>query len=136
MNKSHTGGCGCGAVRFEARGPLRPVIYCHCDQCRRQSGHFLGATAVADEYLTVTGSQNVTWYKSSDKAKRGFCGICGSGLFWKHDRLDQTSILAGSFDKPSGLTASHHIFTAQKGDYYVIDDGLPQHERWTGEAAD
>lgn len=132
MSEIHTGGCGCGAVRFEARGPLRSVIFCHCDQCRRQSGHFLGATAVADDMLTVIGTQNLTWYKSSEKAKRGFCALCGSGLFWKHDRLDQTSILAGSFDKPTGLTASHHIFTGQKGDYYAINDGLPQNEHWDG----
>jgi hypothetical protein len=126
----HTGGCGCGAVRFEAQGNLRQVIYCHCEQCRRQSGHFIGVTAVADEGLAVSGGENITWYRSSDAAKRGFCRVCGSGLFWKDDRLAQTSILAGSLDKPSGLTASHHIFVAQKGDYYELEDGLPQQEHW------
>ena len=126
--KVHTGGYGCGAVRFEARGDLRSVIYCHCEQCRRQSGHFIAATAVADERLKVMGAQNVTWYRSSSAARRGFCSICGSGLFWKDDALDRTSILAGSLDLPSGLTASHHIFVARKGDYYAINDGLPQQE--------
>ena len=126
----HTGGCGCGAVRFEAQGRLREVIYCHCEQCRRQSGHFIGATAIADEGLAVSGAQNITWYRSSDVARRGFCSICGSGLFWKDARLAQTSILAGSLDNPSGLAASHHIFVEQKGDYYAIEDGLPQQQRW------
>jgi hypothetical protein len=130
--KLHKGGCSCGAVRFEARGDLRPVIYCHCEQCRRQSGHFVAATAIADDRLAVTGAENITWYDSSDVARRGFCRNCGSGLFWKDGRLAQTSILAGSLDLPSGLTASHHIFVAQKGDYYAIDDGLPQQERWDG----
>jgi hypothetical protein len=119
-------------VRFEARGALRQVIYCHCGQCRRQSGHFVAATAIRDESLNVTGGQNLTWYRSSDIARRGFCRICGSGMFWKQDGLDQTSIFAGSFDNPSGLTASHHIYVAQQGDYYQINDGLPKHERWDG----
>jgi hypothetical protein len=127
----HQGGCSCGAVRYEAFGDLRPVIYCHCGQCRRQSGHFLGATEVPDANLTVTaGADDLTWYQSSDKARRGFCRICGSGLFWKHDRQDSTSILAGSFDLPSGLKEGYHIFVEHKGDYYAIDDGLPQHQRW------
>jgi hypothetical protein len=127
----HCGGCGCGAVRFELRAQLRPVVYCHCEQCRRQSGHFLGATEVPDAMLTITvGEGEITWYKSSDKARRGFCRICGSGLFWKHGEQDSTSVLAGSIDRPSGLTADRHIFVSQKGDYYAIDDGLPQHARW------
>jgi hypothetical protein len=128
---THGGGCGCGAVRYELRGELRPVIYCHCDQCRRQSGHYLGATSVPDAMLTVVaGADEITWYRSSQSARRGFCRHCGSGLFWKHDSLDQISVLAGSLDRPSGLSASHHIFVAQKGDYYAIDDGLPQMEWW------
>jgi hypothetical protein len=130
QSEIHGGGCSCGAVRFTVRGALRAVVYCHCDQCRRQSGHFLGATSVPDGILAVEGAQHLTWYDSSDVARRGFCSICGSGLFWKHNRLPKTSVLAGSFDNPSGLKASHHIFTGQKGDYYAIDDGLPQQEGW------
>jgi hypothetical protein len=128
----HTGGCSCSAVSYEARGALRPVIYCHCRQCRRQSGHFVAATAIPDESLKVTGERNLTWYRSSDRARRGFCRICGSGLFWKHDDLSQTSIFAGSLDNPSGLAASHHIHVKNKGSYYAIDDGLPQQAGWDG----
>ena len=53
-------------------------------------------------------------------------GHAGSALFWKRSDLDETSILAGAFDKPTGLSAVGHIFVADKGDYYSIDDGLPQ----------
>ncbi len=48
MARTHTGSCLCGKVRFGARGPLRGVVYCHCSQCRRQTGHFLAATSVKD----------------------------------------------------------------------------------------
>ena len=124
--ETHTGGCLCGRVRFATRGPLRGVIYCHCSQCRRQTGHHYAATNVGDAELTVEGAEALTWYRASESARRGFCSICGSALFWKADALDYTSILAGSFDKPSGLEGKVHIFVADKGDYYSIDDDLPQ----------
>ena len=126
--EEHQGRCLCGAVRFTARGALRGVVYCHCTQCRRQSGHHYAATSVSDDCLTVNGAENLTWFASSDDARRGFCRHCGSALFWKHNALDVTSIGAGNFDLPSGLTASHHIFTAAKGDYYDIAASEPQEE--------
>ncbi len=126
-----TGACLCGAVRFRTRGALRGVIYCHCRQCRRQTGHFVAATNVADERIVIEGGEAIAWYAASDEAKRGFCGRCGSLLFWKHRDLDTVSVMAGAFDTPTGLVAECHIFVSDKGDYYTIDDGLPQHARST-----
>lgn len=127
MSEEHTGHCLCGAVRFRTRGPLREVIACHCSQCRRQTGHFYAATNVLDDALTVEGGENVTWYRASDMAGRGFCRTCGSALFWKGDGTNYTSIMAGTFDLPTGLAIGKHIFCADKGDYYEIEDGLPQY---------
>lgn len=132
MSKTHTGGCLCGAVRFTTRDPLRGVVYCHCSQCRRQTGHFYAATNVSDGDLEVEGADRLTWYRASDFARRGFCATCGSALFWKRDGADDISIMAGSFDAPSGLKGEVHIFVADRGDYYDIADGLPQYERSTG----
>jgi len=131
MTEIHSGGCLCGAIRFETRGPLRGVVYCHCSQCRKQSGHFYAATNVPDTDIEVRGADSVTWYAASSSAKRGFCKICGSLLFWKHNALDYVSVMAGSFEQPSGLKPECHIFVADKGDYYSIDDGLPQFARST-----
>jgi hypothetical protein len=132
MVEINKGGCLCGAVRYTVAGPLRGVVYCHCSQCRRQTGHYYAATNVADDRLEVEGAENLTWYAASDFAKRGFCRHCGSVLFWKHNELDQTSIMAGGFDSPSGLAGEAHIFVADKGDYYEIADGLPRFEQSTG----
>ncbi|TAN09945.1 MAG: GFA family protein [Rhizobiaceae bacterium] len=129
MTDTHQGACLCGAVRFTTHGPLRGVVYCHCSQCRKQTGHHYAATNVADKDIEIRGTSAVTWYRASEKARRGFCRICGSALFWKHDELDVISVMAGAFEKPTGLTAEAHIFVADKGDYYDIDDGLPQFER-------
>lgn len=126
MREEHSGHCLCGAVRFRTSGKLRDVIACHCSQCRRQTGHFYAATNVQDSGLSVEGGENVTWYRASDTARRGFCRTCGSALFWKGDGSDYTSIMAGTFDQPTGLRIGVHIFCADKGDYYEIDDGVPQ----------
>lgn len=131
MSKKHSGSCLCGAVRFSICGPLRGVVYCHCSQCRKQSGHFYAATSVDDADLEIEGAGSITWFAASSVAKRGFCSACGSVLFWKHKDHCETSIMAGAFDSPSGLKGEVHIFVGDKGDYYTIDDGLPQYERST-----
>ena len=123
-----TGSCLCGAVRITTSGPLRPVVYCHCGQCRKQSGHFYAATNVANENLDIEGAENISWYAASSFARRGYCRTCGSALFWKPKDGAYTSVLAGIFDNPTGLEQGYHIFVAAKGDYYDIADGLPQYE--------
>lgn len=127
MSEGQTGKCLCGNVSYVVRGPLREVVYCHCGQCRRQTGLYYAATNAADRDLTVHGAENITWYQSSEKARRGFCKQCGSALFWKYEGLDHISIQAGSFDKPSQLVAGYHIFCEDKGDFYEITDDLPQY---------
>ena len=126
MTEKHEGSCLCGAVRYVAEGPLEDVVACHCTQCRKQTGHYFATTNVADDKLSITGSESLTWYSASADARRGFCGICGSTLFWKHRDDPFTSVLAGSLDGKTGLRMKKHIFCADKGDYYEITDGLPQ----------
>ena len=64
--------------------------------------------------------------ESSDSARRAFCGRCGSTLFWQGNGRDYISIAAGTLDGATGLPSVCHIHVADKGDYYSIDDGLPQ----------
>ena len=123
----HAGACLCGAVTFTVTGPLPRPNACHCTQCRKQSGHYWASVDVARSALTVTGSP--TWFASSDTVRRGFCGTCGSFLFWDPLRGDKTAVAMGAFDAPTQTTLSLHIFVAQKGDYYDIADGLPQNPR-------
>lgn len=122
------GGCACGAVRYEVRGPLRPVVVCHCEQCRRHTGHAHAATRAWKADLEVSGRESLRWYRSSEKARRGFCGACGSSLFWQSFEGDTVAILAGSLDAPTGLRTAGHIYVGEKSDYYAIADGLPQLE--------
>ncbi|MEM9009926.1 MAG: GFA family protein [Pseudomonadota bacterium] len=118
-----SGSCLCGAVRYRVDGPLRDVIACHCQQCRKTSGHHVAATSALRTDITVEGQ--ITWYRSSADAKRGFCGVCGSNLFWHHAESERLSIFAGTFDDDPGVRLAGHIFTADKGAYYQIADDLP-----------
>ena len=120
------GGRLCGAVRFEATVPRPTVTMCHCSQCRRTSGHFWAATRAPLAGFRLTEEDGVRWFRSSEWARRGFCGQCGSSLFYQVDEGDGIGIAAGCIDEPTGLTPGKHIFTAFKGDYYDITDGLPQ----------
>jgi hypothetical protein len=127
MSETHTGSCLCGAVRIRTTGKLRGVVYCHCAQCRKQTGHFYAATSVFSAHLEVQGEDNVGWYKASSTALRGFCRTCGSALFWKRVGSENVAVLAGLFDRPTGLYGEAHIFTESKGEYYEITDDLPQY---------
>lgn len=129
MPDQRFGGCLCGRVRFMTKGRLRGVVYCHCSQCRRQTGHYLAATEVSDADIVIEGGDNLTWFPASDFARRGFCKACGSVMFWKRNGGDRVSVAAGAFAEPTGLKPERHIFVADKGDYYELTDGLPQFDR-------
>ena len=125
------GSCLCGAVRLEIQDELeRAPEACHCTQCRKHTGHFLAAVNVRREALTIFGSEHVKWYRSSEKVERGFCSTCGSTLFWNPtiDGYKWIAVAMGTFDSPTGVRLSKHTFVGDKGDYYEIDDGLPQSE--------
>lgn len=124
------GSCLCGGVAFTITGPLRPVVGCHCTQCRKQSGHYGAFTACTDSDLHFTAQDTLGWYSASASAKRGFCKTCGSLLFWKGEGRDYTSIAAGALDGKTGLKLEGHIYCADKGDYYEICDGAYQKETW------
>ena len=132
-----SGRCLCGAVSYEVRGPLRDVLVCHCEECRRWGGHVSAMTAARREDLVVTEERGLRWIdspRSDARARRGFCGECGSSLFWDAPGRETVSIAAGTLDGPTGLRVSSHWFASQAGDYYELpDDGLPKHAYGSGE---
>ncbi len=117
------GGCLCGAVTYRVTGAMRPVVACHCTQCRKTSGHHVAATSAPRGAVEIEGE--VTWYRSSETARRGFCGRCGSNLFWDGVGAN-LSIFSGTLDGATGLELAGHIYCDDKGDYYRIADGTRQ----------
>ncbi|MBI3899286.1 MAG: GFA family protein [Gammaproteobacteria bacterium] len=122
------GHCLCGAVQYEVHGPLRPVVACHCEMCRRTSGHYVAATACEAQHLRLTEDRGLRWYQSSAAARRGFCQECGSNLFWHPQKELHIAIMAGSLDQPTGLSLVAHIYASAAGDYYQICDTLARHD--------
>ena len=127
-NKISKGGCLCGAVRYEVRGTLRDVVNCHCTMCQRLHGSFGPHSKAQKSNIFITKSDGLTWYKSSDIARRGFCCRCGTSLFWDPFNQDASGIIAGTIDAPTGLKTIGHIFVSEKSDFYEIADSAPQYE--------
>jgi len=123
------GSCLCGAVTFVSTGPASPVEVCHCTQCRKWTGHFFANIEVPRDGLTIHGENNMTWHRSSEKVRRGFCATCGSTLFFDpidRDKHQWVGVAMGALDTPTGSKITLHIFTAEKGDYYDIPAGEQQ----------
>ena len=124
---SHSGGCQCGAVRYEVKGVLRGVMNCHCSMCQRLHGIFGAYTKITDADLSLIEDRGLTWYNSSNTARRGFCRECGASMFWQPAGFATTSIAAGTLDHTIGLKTIGHIYTAEKSNFYEISDNLPQY---------
>lgn len=123
-----TGSCLCGATAFEIDGDLAPGTLCHCSQCRKQTSHVYSSTHIPQANLRMTRDDDLRWYSASPVARRGFCGACGSVLFWDPQGEDRISVSLGAIDPPHPGRVTRHIFTADAGGYYPFDDSLPRAE--------
>lgn len=122
MNETTTSGeisghCLCGAVTVTGV-PQRPhVEACHCEMCRRWGGiAFLGIQCGPD--VSFTGEEHIVRYASSDWAERGFCGKCGTNLFYCFTPATNYSFTAGLFDDLGAMTMGEQIFIDEKPAYY------------------
>lgn len=120
------GRCYCRQVTFTVTGALRNVLYCHCSQCRKLSGHIFAASAAPLDNITIKG--DVKWFQSSPGYRRGTCPNCATPLFWQDMSSPTLSIIAGAFDDEVELTAEAHIFCADKAGYYEINDTLAHYK--------
>lgn len=137
QNVEVSGGCLCGEVRYEIRGPLRNVINCHCSKCRRMHGHIAAYASVRRENLVLTKQNGLKWYRSltdeTPNVHRGFCKECGASLFWDPKGSgDSIAVSAGSLDSTIGLKTLGHVWVSQAGGYYEITDDLPRFEKSHG----
>lgn len=119
-----TGRCLCGAVAYAVNGPLRNVLNCHCERCRRITGHHMAASAARTDAIEIADASTLRWFHPHDDPDIGyaFCTTCGSSLFWRPNaQADQWSICAGTLDGPTGLTTTADWFADEAGDYFNLD---------------
>jgi hypothetical protein len=126
-----TGGCGCGAVRFEVTAPLVFAGYCHCTRCRRRTGTAAAASARAapGSFRIVSGEEHLGRWAPGGGFDKVFCARCGSALFAQDpDDHDVVAIRMGAFDGDPGIRPSLHQFVAYAAPWEPMpDDGLPRH---------
>lgn len=121
--------CLCGGVVFHLPVPTGPVVACHCRQCRKLSGHYSASFDVNETKVVWESRATEGQFRTPGGGVRGFCTTCGSSL-WFRGADGAFSVEAGAVDGSLGVKLAEHIFVADKGDYYMIDDGLPQHQGW------
>lgn len=119
------GQCLCGAVKVRATPVRRHVEACHCSMCRRWNGiAFVGVMCGSD--VAIEGEEHVVRYRSSDWAERGFCGTCGSALFYRYLPLDNYGFTAGIFPDDALLPLAEEIFIDEKPEYYAFAGDAPK----------
>ena len=130
--KTASGHCLCGGVQYEVDGPLRDVLFCHCENCRRTHGNFSAYTSTHREDLKITEERTLRWYHSgkdvTPNVQRGFCSECGSSVFWDPQGYEYVYISAGTLDPPTGIKVAGHVWLSEAGDYYDVSDDLPKAE--------
>ena len=123
--------CLCGGVKLKIKGKLRHVSNCHCSQCMKTHGNYAAYTATPEQDIQFIKKRTLKWFKSSKKAKRGFCNKCGGSMFFKFLGSDNISIAAGMFKNPTKLKTTMNIFTKGKLDYYKLDNKLLKFIRYS-----
>lgn len=127
-----TGGCLCGAIQYSCDLTTTDVVACHCEQCRRQSGHVWASVPARGDTLEIDAAETLRWRRERG-AERGFCGRCGSSLFWRADGSPDVSIGAGTLDDTSGLRLKAEIYVAEKSAYAQPAAGV---EVYSGDRGD
>ena len=132
----HTGGCLCGALRYEARGEPLYAGYCYCADCRKASGSaFMPFMGFAGTAVCFSGQTRMFVSKaaSGGDSVRNFCPVCGSIVFGGEvGKDDEFTIYAGSLDDPSFFRPTSAIFTRDRPAWAVIPPGLRIFERMPG----
>lgn len=115
---------------------MRPVVNCHCERCRRITGHFMAATGCDESAFVLESNASLSWYEPAAGVFYGFCGACGSTLFWRADAIpDRISIAAGTLDLPTGLTTGSAWWTSTAADYHELDRTISSFDTEPADAA-
>ncbi len=126
-----TGGCMCGAVRYEAAGGSFKVIHCHCQSCRKHTGAPVVTLAgFRADQVKFSGDERKI-YASSPGVGRAFCAKCGTSLTWEADVGDLGPICSfhiSTFDNPDALMPTAHTFYSERISWFDIADNLPRYE--------
>jgi hypothetical protein len=124
-----TGGCACGAIRFEITAPFIGVGACHCTDCQKASGGGPNYVALTPKSaLLVTRGEAKLYLRNGDsgaEVARAFCSDCGTPLWGIPAHQPFTTVKLGALDDHSDLTPAIHVYATSAPRWHVIEDGLP-----------
>lgn len=123
------GGCLCGVVRYEvAESGASVVTHCHCQSCRRSVGAVAVTWATFSRAATSIRGESLRWHASSPGVLRGFCGACGSALFYTSEHYPALiDVTVGSLDQPASCPPSCHIHVLERVAWLPLAPALPCH---------
>ncbi len=130
MDRALTGGCGCGAVRFEVTEPFVSALYCHCTRCQRRSGTAASANArvVPGSVRITAGEEELRVWAPAGGSEKLFCGLCGSALFARRPGAEIGGVRLGAIDGDPGIRPQWHQYVAYAASWEELpDDGLPRY---------
>jgi hypothetical protein len=133
MNKRLTGGCACGAVRYELRSEPWDTGWCHCRTCQLNSGSpaMVFASVAPHDLVWTNGGDKVKSFKSSSFGRREYCGECGTPFLMIVDHQPETvDFSVATLDEPDAVAPGFHIFYASKIAWFETADELPRHARF------
>ncbi len=129
------GKCLCESVEYEITGLLGPVCNCHCSKCRRWHGSAFRTRASINknQFKWISGSENLSSYKSSENVTKFFCRTCGSPLISTYENKPEIlGVPLGGIEGIHDLVTEANIFVGSKATWYKITDSVPQFESWPG----
>ena len=129
MTKQTSGSCFCGAIRFSATLPSKWCAHCHCSMCRKAhgAGYVTWVGFEADQVRITCDEDILTWFDSSAGAQRGFCGKCGSSLFFRSERwAGELHIALACMDEPIDRQPQANVFFDEHVDWMPVDNTLKQ----------
>jgi hypothetical protein len=119
-----TGGCLCGAIRYEAKVTTSKNWYCHCRMCQKASGSVVSTSAIIPKSKLQIIKGDPKFYQSSQHIERGFCADCGSPMFFRPSNEDWISILSGTLDDPELAPPEGHYGVESRISWLKIEDDL------------
>ena len=129
----YTGGCFCGAVKFEITSAINNIVFCHCSECRKLQGSAFATNGVVESksFKLLKGNNDLTEHKLSDTQTRYFCKHCGSPIKSENTSVpNKVRVRLGTIDGDILENLQAHIFVSSKANWDEICDQVPQYETY------
>lgn len=125
MKHKITGGCHCGAIRYETEVENFEAAHCHCQMCQKANGNIFATMFVVPKSSVSWSTKPPKYFESSALAKRGFCSDCGTPLSFEYHDYDFMDLTVGGLDHPEQMKLARHDGVESRLEGFHTPDDLP-----------